>query len=129
MIKKPVKIQLSEGLDARPIALLVQEASQYSSSVYIEVDQKQVNAKSIMGMMSLTLMPGEEITVVANGTDEKEAAAGIERFLVNVKNRELHKTLKSLPKAGSLCYNACIRKELWGQGLTEKRTDNRRTDV
>ena len=85
MIKKPVKIQLSEGLDARPIALLVQEASQYSSSVYIEVDQKQVNAKSIMGMMSLTL--GEEITVVANGTDEKEAAAGIERFLVNVKNR------------------------------------------
>ena len=49
MIKKPVKIQLSEGLDARPIALLVQEASQYSSSVYIEVDQKQVNAKSIMG--------------------------------------------------------------------------------
>ena len=83
MIKKPVKIQLSEGLDARPIALLVQEASQYSSSVYIEV----VNAKSIMGMMSLTLMPGEEITVVANGTDEKEAAAGIERFLVNVKNR------------------------------------------
>ena len=40
MIKKPVKIQLSEGLDARPIALLVQEASQYSSSVYIEVDQK-----------------------------------------------------------------------------------------
>ena len=50
MIKKPVKIQLSEGLDARPIALLVQEASQYSSSVYIEVDQKQVNAKSIMGI-------------------------------------------------------------------------------
>ena len=80
MIKKPVKIQLSEGLDARPIALLVQEASQYSSSVYID-------AKSIMGMMSLTLLPGEEITVVANGTDEKEAAAGIERFLVNVKNR------------------------------------------
>ena len=49
MIKKPVKIQLSEGLDARPIALLVQEASQYSSSVYIEVDQKQVNAKEHYG--------------------------------------------------------------------------------
>ena len=50
MIKKPVKIQLSEGLDARPIALLVQEASQYSSSVYIEVDQKQVNAKILTGL-------------------------------------------------------------------------------
>ena len=87
MIKKPVKIQLSEGLDASPIALLVQEASQYASRIYIQMGDKQINAKSIMGMMSLTLMPGEEITVVANGTDEKEAAAGIERFLVNVKNR------------------------------------------
>ena len=44
MIKKPVKIQLSEGLDARPIALLVQEASQYSCSIYIDVDEKQVYA-------------------------------------------------------------------------------------
>ena len=60
MIKKPITIQLSEGLDARPIALLVQEASQYSSTVYIEVADKQVNAKSIMGMMSLRLTPGED---------------------------------------------------------------------
>lgn len=87
MIKKPITIQLSEGLDARPIALLVQEASQYSSTVYIEVKDKQINAKSIMGMMSLRLTPGEEITVVANGTDEVEAAKGIETFLVNVKNK------------------------------------------
>ena len=87
MIKKPITIQLSEGLDARPIALLVQEASQYSSTVYIEVADKQFNAKSIMGMMSLRLTPGEEITVVANGADEEEAAKGIETFLVNVKNK------------------------------------------
>ena len=87
MIKKPITIQLSEGLDARQIALLVQEASQYSSTVYIEVADKQVNAKSIMGMMSLRLTPGEEITVVANGADEEEAAKGIETFLVNVKNK------------------------------------------
>ena len=82
MIKKPITIQLSEGLDARPIALLVQEASQYSSTVYIEVADKR-----IMGMMSLRLTPGEEITVVANGADEEEAAKGIETFLVNVKNK------------------------------------------
>ena len=87
MLKKPITIRLSEGLDARPIALLVQEASQYSSTVYIEVADKQVNAKSIMGMMSLRLTPGEEITVVANGADEEEAAKGIETFLVNVKNK------------------------------------------
>lgn len=87
MIKKPVTIQLSEGLDARPIALLVQEASQYSSNVHIKVGNKKINAKSIMGMMSLQLCPGEEITVVTEGTDETAAAEGIEKFLVNVKNR------------------------------------------
>ena len=85
MIKKPVKIQLSEGLDARPIALLVQEASQYSSSVYIEVDQKQVNAKSIMGMMSLNLSEGEKVTVLTEGEDEEMAAEGIKTFFANVK--------------------------------------------
>ena len=87
MIKKPVTLQSDLDMESRPIAHLVQEASQYDSTVYIEMDNMKIKAKSIMGMMSLTLLPGEEITVVANGTDEKEAAAGIERFLVNVKNR------------------------------------------
>ena len=81
MIKKPITIQLSEGLDARPIALLVQEASQYSSTVYIEVADKQVNAKSIMGMMSLGLCAGEELTVAAEGADEQTAVDNIEKFL------------------------------------------------
>lgn len=86
MIRKPVTIQLSEGLEARPIALLVQEASQYASTVYIEFEEKQINAKSIMGMMSLRLTPGDHITIVTNGMDEEKAAAGIENFLINVKN-------------------------------------------
>ena len=87
MIKKPITIQLSDGLEARPIALLVQEASQYSSTIHIEVDNKKVNAKSIMGMMSLQVSQGEQITLVASGTDEEEAAKGIERFLINVKDK------------------------------------------
>lgn len=82
MIKKPVTIQFDEGLEARPIALLVQEASQYSSSVYIEVDNKKINAKSIMGMMSLQLGSGEELTVVAEGKDEEDAINGVEKFLL-----------------------------------------------
>ena len=81
MIKKPVKIQLSEGLDARPIALLVQEASQYSSSVYIEVDQKQVNAKSIMAVMSRGVKKGNEVIITAEGEDEEEAIAEIQKVL------------------------------------------------
>lgn len=86
-MKKEVIVHMNDGMEPRPIALLVQTANRYGSQIYLNMKDKHVNAKSIMGMMSLTLLPGEEITVVANGTDEKEAAAGIERFLVNVKNR------------------------------------------
>ena len=79
----------AQGIHARPAGILVKAIAKKTSDIKIKKagDTREVNAKSIMGMMSLTLLPGEEITVVANGTDEKEAAAGIERFLVNVKNR------------------------------------------
>ena len=53
MIQKDIKIKLSGGLEARPIAVLVQVASQYDSTVYLQIDNKKVNAKSIMGMMRL----------------------------------------------------------------------------
>ena len=84
MIKKSITIHLSEALDARPIALLVQEANQYSSTVYIDKEEKHINAKSIMGMMSLNLIGGEEITVVTDGEDEQKAAEGIKTFFANV---------------------------------------------
>ena len=81
MLEKSMKIQLKNGLEARPVAVLVQIASQHESSVYIETAGKRVNAKSIMGMMSLGLDSGAEITVVADGKDEKEALSSIEKFL------------------------------------------------
>ncbi len=76
-----MKIQLKNGLEARPVAVLVQVASQHESSVYIESAGKKVNAKSIMGMMSLGLDSGAEINVVADGKDEAEAISSIEKFL------------------------------------------------
>ena len=84
MIKKPITINLSTGLEARPAAMLVQVASQYDSKIYLEADSKRVNAKSIMGMMSLNLIGGEEITVVTDGEDEQKAAEGIKTFFANV---------------------------------------------
>mgnify|MGYP005800502883 FL=1 len=69
MIKTSVVVKADKGLDGRPIALLVQEASQYASKVYIQVGEKNVNAKSIMGMMSLSLAGGDQITVVTDGED------------------------------------------------------------
>lgn len=76
-----MKIQLSRGLEARPVAVLVQVASQFEASVYIESEEKKVNAKSIMGMMSLSLNTGESIVVEADGVDEQEAIAKIESYL------------------------------------------------
>ena len=85
MIRKPITIGISNGLEARPIAMLVQVASQYSSNIYLESEAKKVNAKSIMGMMSLALQEGDEVTVVAEGEDEEKAAEGIKTFLKKTK--------------------------------------------
>lgn len=81
MIRKEVTVNCVEGLEARPIAMLVQTASKYTSRVFIEVDTKKINAKSIMGMMSLRILGGEKVTVVTDGEDEKEAAEGVESYL------------------------------------------------
>ena len=83
MIKTPVVVKTEEGFDGRPIALLVQEASQYASKIYSQIGEKNINAKSIMGMMSLTLTDGEKITVVTEGEDEQKAAEGIRTFFAN----------------------------------------------
>lgn len=76
-----MEIRLVDGLEATPIAMLVQVASQYDSNIYMEADGKRVNAKSIMGMMSLGMDAGEQLTVTADGDDEEEALAGIEKYL------------------------------------------------
>lgn len=81
MFQKSVQIKLEGGLEARLVAMLVQIASQYESSVYIESADKKVNAKSIMGMMGLGLGSGDSATIVADGNDEEAAVAGIENFL------------------------------------------------
>lgn len=81
MTVKNIQIKLENGLEARPIALLVQEASKYESRIYIQSGDKRVNAKSIMGMMSLGLDNGEALTVSAEGADEQAALEGIEHFL------------------------------------------------
>ena len=84
MTKKVVEIRLQNGLEARPVAMLVQVASRYDSTVYLETCGKKVNAKSIMGMVSLGLDLGEEVTVIADGVDEADAVENIERYLNGV---------------------------------------------
>ena len=83
MIKKPITIQISNGLEARPVAMLVQVASQYESRIQVESGSKRVNAKSIMGMMTLGLNVGESVVISAEGSYEEDAIAGIEKYLTN----------------------------------------------
>ena len=79
MIQKNIKIQIPTGLEARPVAVLVQIA------IFIESGTKKVNAKSIMCMMALGLEADEEITVIADGKDEEKAIKGIEEFITSAK--------------------------------------------
>ena len=87
MKEKSIKIQLTGGLEARPVAMLVQVASKFESSVYIETEGKKVNAKSIMGMMSLALGTGESVKVITDGDDEQAAIDSIEEYLSGKKQQ------------------------------------------
>lgn len=81
MIKKLVKINLNIGLEARPVAQLVQLANQYKCEIHMEIETRNVNAKSIMGMMTLGLDNGEEITISADGEDEQKAMESMLKYL------------------------------------------------
>ena len=83
MTRRTVTIELASGLEARPIAMLVKRASSYESTIYVQSDNKKVNAKSIMGMMTLDLPVGEQVIVTAEGSDEEKAVKDIERYLSN----------------------------------------------
>lgn len=83
MTKRTVKVELESGLDGRPAAMLVQLASSYDSQIYVECNERRVNAKSIMGMMTLGLIAGDQVTVSADGADEEKAITDIEKYLKN----------------------------------------------
>lgn len=81
MKKCDVIVNLKDDRDASPIAFLVQTASQFESRIYIDCEEKHVNAKSIMGMMTLSLTNGTEALISADGQDEDEAVEKIKEFL------------------------------------------------
>jgi catabolite repression HPr-like protein len=78
---KQVEVKLKTGLQARPAALFVQEANRFSSDIFLEKDGKKVNAKSIMGLMSLAVSTGTEINIIADGDDEQSAIAALADFI------------------------------------------------
>ncbi len=85
MISKTVTVAIPSGIEHSPVAMLVQVASQYDSSIYLECGSKKVNAKSIMGMMTMGFNRGEQIKIYAEGNDEDNALKKMEQFLSGQK--------------------------------------------
>lgn len=81
MIEKKVVVKRKTGLQARPAAMFVQEANRFASDIFVEKDGKRVNAKSIMGIMSLAVGANKEITIIADGSDEEVAMNTLVSFV------------------------------------------------
>ena len=77
MITKEVKISNAIGLHARPATFFIQKANSYTSSIWVEKDDRKVNAKSLLGVLSLGIAKGMTITIVADGQDEALAIEGL----------------------------------------------------
>ena len=73
MVSSKVTVQNSVGLHARPATFFIQKANEFNSSIWVEKDERRVNAKSLLGVLSLNLVQGAEISIIADGNDDAEA--------------------------------------------------------
>lgn len=81
MVEKQLQVKLKSGLQARQAALFVQEANRFSSEVFLQKEDKKVNAKSIMGIMSLAVANGTAVTLIADGSDADDAIEGLAKLI------------------------------------------------
>ena len=77
MISRSVTIRNSVGLHARPATFFIQKANSYKCSIWVEKEDCRVNAKSLLGVLSLGIVKGTTITLIADGSDENEAVSGL----------------------------------------------------
>jgi phosphocarrier protein len=81
MISRNVTIQNNVGLHARPATFFIQKANSYKSSIWVERDDRRVNAKSLLGVLSLGIVKGMTITLIADGPDEEAALGGLSALI------------------------------------------------
>ena len=81
MITKEVVINNQVGLQARPATFFIQKASEFKSSIWVEKEERRVNAKSLLGVLSLGIVKGTTITIIADGSDEEEAIATLSALI------------------------------------------------
>ncbi len=81
MITRNVTIKNALGLHARPATFFIQKANTFKSSIWVEKEDRRVNAKSLLGVLSLGITNGMSVTLIADGADEKEALDGLENLI------------------------------------------------
>ena len=84
MITKNVVINNQVGLHARPATFFIQKANEFKCSIWIEYEERRVNAKSLLGVLSLGIMKGTTVTLIADGSDEKEAVDALAELIENL---------------------------------------------
>ena len=77
MFVKDVMVQNQVGLHARPATFFIQKANEYKSSVWVEKEERRVNAKSLLGVLSLGIVGGTSIRIIADGSDEEAVVNGL----------------------------------------------------
>ena len=83
MYTKTAVVNNQVGLHARPATFFIQKANEFKSSIWVEVEERRVNAKSLLGVLSLGIVKGTEITLIANGPDEEEAVEALAALLAS----------------------------------------------
>ena len=84
MYAKEVSVQNHVGLHARPATFFIQKANEYKSGIWVEKEERRVNAKSLLGVLSLGIMKGTAVTLIADGSDEKEAVDALAELIENL---------------------------------------------
>ena len=77
MVYKDVVVQNQVGLHARPATFFIQKANEFKSSIWVEKEERRINAKSLLGVLSLGIMGGAEIRILADGSDADDAVASL----------------------------------------------------
>ena len=77
MFVKDVVVQNQVGLHARPATFFIQKANEFNSSIWVEKEERRVNAKSLLGVLSLGIVGGTSIRIIADGSDEQQAVEGL----------------------------------------------------
>lgn len=84
MYVKEVTVENQVGLHARPATFFIQKANEYKSSIWVEKEERRVNAKSLLGVLSLGIMKDTTVTLIADGSDEKEAVDALAELIENL---------------------------------------------